>query len=49
MKLFQLVFDYFDADKDGRISETDIIVIMKRLSKEEEKFADKLSYDFLVI
>jgi len=47
--LFQLVFNYFDSDEDGKISETDLFVLMKWLSKEEEKFADKLSFDFLII
>ena len=47
--MLRLVFDYFDADEDGKISETDMLVLMKRLSKEEEKFADKLSFDFLEV
>lgn len=43
------MFDYFDVDEDGKISETDLLVLMKWLSREEEKLADKMSFDFLEV
>ena len=47
--LHQLVFNFFDLDGDGKISERDMHGILKYLGGQLDDQADKLTTDFIII
>ena len=47
--LFRKVFKFFDYDKDGRISEKDMLRVMKRMQYMDPVLSEKWSADFMTI